>query len=570
MTSLQVRLTLTLVLVGGALLALKTSFDFDRAEAPVEARAQELARTAMIEAGPRIERAYVKGREGALAEALAPLLQVSGARSGAVTDVQGHLLATNPARGPDVEASALAPAFQLAGRAGGEGPRLEMDGAILVAALPIRLDHGPPDADLVGPPPPALGAGFALARFDFSSTMAAARNGALRANGMLALGLLALVVAVILVTWLSLGRSISRITKAIDRFDLGERAARTGMRRGALKPIARAFDMMAERLQSHEEELLEAKHRHELVLRCLPVGVMVVRRDDGRPVYVNARWKELFGIPMDATRDILSLLSTMRCERPDGSPYPLEQLPIPMALRSGQPAEVDDLRVRRDDAVVELRAGAVPVSLWRSDTFDAVIAVVEQPESSMVPSVAPEPDASLPARLKDDDRPRTESTPLEVTAFPIGAVTAEAPEPTAPEPTAPEPEPYPETVLVVEGEESQRELAERTLSQAGYRVLITGSAHEALTFVHGEGHSIRAVVLDLWVPGTSAEPLLDELLALDPAARVIAASGYRADMPQLAASGKVSAFLPKPYGEERLLASVREAVERGLMEVTRV
>jgi CheY-like chemotaxis protein/HAMP domain-containing protein len=562
MTSLQIRLCLTLLVVGGGLLALKTSMDLDRAQAPVEARAHETARAALLEAGPRIERAYAHGREAALAEALAPLLAAPGGRAAAVTDAQGHLMASNPARGPDVEASALAPAFQLAGRAGIDGPRLDMKGPILVAALPIRLEHGPPDADLVGPPLPAPGAGFALARFDFSSAMAAARRGALRANSILAIGLLALALAVALVTWLSLGRSVSRVAKAIDRFDLGERAARTGMRHGALKPIAKAFDAMADRLQSHEEELLEAKHRHEMVLRCLPVGVMVVRRDDGRPVYVNARWKELFGIPMDATRDILSLLSTMRCERPDGSPYPLELLPIPTALRTGQPAEIDDLRVRRDDAVVELRAGAVPVSLWRSDTFDAVIAVVEQPGAAMVPPVAPEPDASLPARLKSDDAaPRdttvsaTQSEPVEVTAFPIGGTSA---------PEADDSEPDPDTVLVVEGEASLRELAEESLSRAGFRVLATGDGHEALTFVHGEGPFIRAVVLDLWVPGTSGGALLDEILSLDPTARVVAASGYRADMPQLAASGKIAVFLPKPYAAERLLSAVREA---GLMEI---
>jgi len=190
----------------------------------------------------------------------------------------------------------------------------------------------------------------------------------------------------------------------------------------------------------------------------------------------------------------------------------------------------------------------------------------------MVPSEAPEPDASLPARLRDDDRRDApgERTPVEVTAFPIGT-TAETDAPAASEEMNPSEvtaqEPDPETVLVIEGEEALRELAERALHQAGYRVLVTGYADEALTVVHGEGGALKAVVLDLWVPGTSGGALLDELLALDPTARIIAASGYRADMPQLAASGKVAAFLPKPYGEERLLTAVREAVERSPMEL---
>src|SRR6185369_3743076 len=198
--------------------------------------------------------------------------------------------------------------------------------------------------------------------------------------------------------------------------------------------------------------------RLDLVLQCVPVGAMVVRRDDGRPIYVNARWKELFGIPMDATRDILSLLSTVRCERPDASPYPLEHLPIPTALRTGRPAEVRDLRVRRDDAVVPLLAGAVPVSLWRTDTFDAVIAVVEEPGASMVPTSAPALGEGVPTRPRaeggeDATEPAVEA--LDVTAFPVGAA-----------PAAPDLEsvgPEPETVLVVEGEAPLRELAERAL-----------------------------------------------------------------------------------------------------------
>ncbi len=562
MTSLQIRLMLAILLVGGAGLALKTSSDLDRAAAPVEARAQETARAALLEAGPRLEHAYASGKESALDQALASLLSSPGAREAGVSDATGNLIAMHPSRGALTQAAAspLAPAFKLIGTAGEDGLRLEMKGPELAAALPIRLEHGPPPADLEGPLPPAPGAGFTLARFDFSSALAAARGRALRSDLVLALGLLAMLLAALLVNHFSLAGSMHRILRTIDRFDLGERAARTGMKRGALGPIARAFDAMAARLETNELSLMEAKHRHEQVLRCLPLGVMVVRRDDGRPLYVNARWKELFGIPMDATRDILSLLSTVRCERPDGSPYPLERMPIPIALRTGQPAEVHDLRVRRDDQVIELRAGAVPVSLWRSDTFDAVIAVVEAPGAALVPATAPAPDPSLPARLESTAAEPATPTSLahEATAFPAeSAVSAEP---------ATIPEIEPETVLVVEGEAPLREQAEQTLGEAGYRVLVTGSADEALTFVHGEATSLRAIVLDLWVPGSGGGVLLDQLLALDPTARIIAASGYRPDMPQLAASGKVAAFLPKPYSSGRLLAVVREVSERSLLE----
>ena len=41
--------------------------------------------------------------------------------------------------------------------------------------------------------------------------------------------------------------------------------------------------------------------------------------------------------------------------------------------------------MRRDDTVVMLEAGAVPVSLWHDDTFDAVVGVVSEPGGELVP-----------------------------------------------------------------------------------------------------------------------------------------------------------------------------------------
>src|SRR5262249_32166854 len=115
---------------------------------------------------------------------------------------------------------------------------------------------------------------------------------------------------------------------------------------------------------------------------------------------------------------------------------------------------------------------------------------------------------------------------------------------------------HPQAVLVVEGEVELRERAEQALTAAGYRPFGTGAPPEAVTVARGESLRLAIAVVDLWVPGTSGGALLDELLDFDPTLRIVAASGYRPDMPVLAASGKVTAFLPKPYGEERLLATV--------------
>jgi CheY-like chemotaxis protein/PAS domain-containing protein len=567
MATLQTRLVLALALVGGAPLAAKTAIELSRLEAPVAAEIGTRARASLLEAGPGVERAFAAGDRAGLERAVKGLAATPRLEQAAVVSGSGSLLAatSDELAGRAAEATPLAPAMRLASGGQSQGVRFATEQGAVFAALPVRLFHVDVDAGLTGPPPPAPpSAGFLLARLDLAGATQAARSSALRSNLALALALLALLIVAGVVVNASLAGPARRMAKAIERFDLGERAARTNLASAdELGGIGRAFDMLAEHLQVHEADLLETKTRLEVVLKCVPVGVMVVRRDDGRPIYVNSRWKELFGIPMDATRDILSLLSTVRCERPDGSPFPLEQLPIPTALRTGRAVEERDLRVRRDDVVIALHAGAVPVSLWRDDTFDAVVAIVAEPGSAVVPRTpqrrdpAPQPSPGpqpSPAEPVEQALTAAAVEPLGLATLPM--LERETEPATAEAATHPAP-----TVLVVEGEAALRDLAERALTEGGYRALVTGSASEAMTFIHGEGGALAAVVLDLWVPGTEGGALLDEMLALDPTLRVVAASGYRPDMPELAASGKVVAFLPKPYGADRLLATLGEATE---------
>ena len=145
---------------------------------------------------------------------------------------------------------------------------------------------------------------------------------------------------------------------------------------------------------------------------------------------------------------------------------------------------------------------------------------------------------------------------MESVGMPPLAARREAAAPEARESAAPERE----TVLLAEGDPRALDLGRRSLERAGYRVLAAGDGDRAMVFFGREGPEVRLVVVDLDLPGPSGEMLLDEILALDPTARVVAISGYRHDLPLLAASGKIAAFLTRPYREERLLAAVRQAI----------
>jgi DNA-binding NtrC family response regulator len=113
-------------------------------------------------------------------------------------------------------------------------------------------------------------------------------------------------------------------------------------------------------------------------------------------------------------------------------------------------------------------------------------------------------------------------------------------------------------ILVMDDNRQVRELAVRMLEKAGYEVTPTesgGDAQAAYREALAQGKPFAAVLLDLTVPGgEGGKDTMQELLAVDPAARGIVVSGY-SDDPVLAhhhAYGFV-AGLAKPYHLEELL-----------------
>ena len=87
-----------------------------------------------------------------------------------------------------------------------------------------------------------------------------------------------------------------------------------------------------------------------------------------------------------------------------------------------------------------------------------------------------------------------------------------------------------------------------------------GSTEHASALADAEPLAFAVAVLDATMTGMSMEELALKLLGLNPAMRVLAASGYPVDMSGLeaAAPGRV-AFLHKPFTPEMLAASVEAA-----------
>ncbi len=119
------------------------------------------------------------------------------------------------------------------------------------------------------------------------------------------------------------------------------------------------------------------------------------------------------------------------------------------------------------------------------------------------------------------------------------------------------------TVLVAEDEERVRTLAGRILEEMGFSVLATADGREAVEVYREHGKGIDLVVLDLTMPHLDGAGALEEILKIDPEARVILASGFSEEELARRFRGRnLAGILQKPYSLETFTDAVRRALEK--------
>ncbi len=119
-----------------------------------------------------------------------------------------------------------------------------------------------------------------------------------------------------------------------------------------------------------------------------------------------------------------------------------------------------------------------------------------------------------------------------------------------------------ETILLVDDEESIRDLGKQILTRQGYLILLAGTGEEALEIYRETAAGIDLVVLDVSMPGMGGNKCLQELLKINPKARVVISSGYSSegqskDIESLGAAG----FVPKPFTQAEMLKTVRDVLD---------
>ncbi|MEW6234411.1 MAG: LytS/YhcK type 5TM receptor domain-containing protein [Candidatus Omnitrophota bacterium] len=116
-----------------------------------------------------------------------------------------------------------------------------------------------------------------------------------------------------------------------------------------------------------------------------------------------------------------------------------------------------------------------------------------------------------------------------------------------------------ETILLVEDEDSVRNLLNNVLSQNGYRVLAASCGCDALSLFEENKESISLVITDVVMPGMSGRELSDRLAAFHSGVKILFLSGYTGEnilLNDILEEG--GAFIQKPIAIRDLLKKVKE------------
>ncbi len=155
-----------------------------------------------------------------------------------------------------------------------------------------------------------------------------------------------------------------------------------------------------------------------------------------------------------------------------------------------------------------------------------------------------------------------ESTPGSGTAFQIYLPRVSDPtEPTGQEKHLQGPTGGSETVLLVEDEDSVRELVRETLKSRGYTVVEASDGVAGLNVAEAYQGTIHILITDVVMPGMSGRELAKRILAARPEIKVLYLSGYTEDaIIHEGALEAGTAFLQKPFTLHALARKVREVL----------
>ena len=115
------------------------------------------------------------------------------------------------------------------------------------------------------------------------------------------------------------------------------------------------------------------------------------------------------------------------------------------------------------------------------------------------------------------------------------------------------------TVLIVEDEDVLLELLRGMLEANGFDVVVAMDGVEAVRLYRERGSGIDVVLTDMGLPALGGWEVLEEVLKMNPSAKVICASGFldSSIREEMIAAGAAE-FIQKPYSYEGLVTLIRK------------
>ena len=116
-----------------------------------------------------------------------------------------------------------------------------------------------------------------------------------------------------------------------------------------------------------------------------------------------------------------------------------------------------------------------------------------------------------------------------------------------------------ETILVVEDEQSVRELAQKALKLYGYTVITASDGIEGLEMFKAHLDSIDLILLDLTMPRMSGKTLLEKIASINGNKKIIISSGQSDET--IHTYTQAMGFVSKPYTINELVNTIRTVLD---------